>query len=394
MRLLGGGSSKPGEIGLKFNRRILTKLARGYNIILVTGTNGKTTTCSMIYNIFRRAGLRVINNSSGANMPGGIVTCFAKHHKFFDHSTDKFAVIEVDEAYAKHVTAWIKPKAFVITNIFQDQIDRYGDVQVTKNYIVDAIKNMPDTTLIVNADQPILRDLPVSNHCIYYGSNAVLANETDEMTTGFATLDFTIGEEVSLSLKNSTIQINEQSLSVGVPGFYNVYNALCAYSVCSFFGISHEIIASSLAEQVSKFGRFEVMQMEESELVMLLIKNPAGANQCIDTVALDNENVSFLIMLNDNAGDGRDISWIDDTNFEKLAKMDYSNVIAGGTRAEDLAKRLRLAGLENINVYSEFDDILEAIKGERRRVYALVSYTAMFSFRKYLASKGYAKGNL
>ena len=336
----------------------------------------------------------MINNSSGANMPGGIVTTFAKHHKFFNRSNDKFAVIEVDEAYAKHVTAQIKPKAFVITNIFQDQVDRYGDVQVTRNYIVDAIKNTPESILFVNADQPILRDLPVSNHCVYYGNNAAMQSEQEEIATMPINLDFAIGENVSLTLKNSTIQINEQTLSVGIPGFYNVYNALCAYAVCSHFGITHEIIASSLAEQVSKFGRFEIMQVEDSELVMLLIKNPEGANQCIDTVALDENKVSFLIMLNDNAGDGRDISWINDTNFEKLAKMDYSNVIAGGTKAIDLAERLKSAGLENINVYNEFDDILAAIANEKKRVYALVSYTAMFSFRKYLAMKGYAKGNL
>jgi len=388
MRLLGGGSSKPGEIALKFSPRILGKLARRYNVILVTGTNGKTTTCSMIYNIYRRAGLKVINNSSGANMPGGIVTCLAAAHKFFARSDEKYAVIEVDEAYAKVVTAQIKPKAFVVTNIFQDQVDRYGDVQVTKNYIVDAVKNTPDSVLFINADQPILRDLPVSNQKIWFGGN-VSNGETSDLPAVPITIDFAVGEDAELSLKSSVVTVNGRSLSVGVPGFYNVYNALCAYSVCSFFGISHETIASSLSEQVSKFGRFEVIQIEESELVMLLIKNPAGANQCIDTVALDDGNISLLIMLNDNAGDGRDISWIDDTNFEKLAEMDYSNVIAGGTRADDLAERLRLAGLENVNVFREFDEILTAVKGEKRRVYALVSYTAMFSFRKYLAGKDF-----
>jgi UDP-N-acetylmuramyl tripeptide synthase len=343
----------------------------------------------MIYNILRRADLNTINNSSGANMPGGIVTCFAEHYKFFDRSVNKYAIIEVDEAYLKHITAQIKPSAIVVTNIFQDQVDRYGDVLVTLNYIADAIKNAPESTLIINADQPILRDLPIPNRCIYYGCNAPAHDEKTE--TPSITPDFAVGENVSLSLNKSTIEINKQKLSIGIPGFYNIYNALCAYAVSSYLGIPHEIIAASLAEQTSKFGRFEVMSVEQSELVMLLIKNAAGANQCIDTVALDDGNMSFLIMLNDNAGDGRDISWINDTNFEKLTELNYSNVIAGGTRAEDLAARLSAAGLKNIETCGSFDEIITLVAAEKKRVYALVSYTAMVTFRKYLASKGYAE---
>ncbi|MCL2837593.1 MAG: MurT ligase domain-containing protein [Oscillospiraceae bacterium] len=422
MRLLGGGSSKPGELILKIDKRILAKLTRGYNVILVTGTNGKTTTCSMIYNIMRRAGLNVINNSSGANMPGGIVTCFAANYKFFDRASDKYAIIEVDEAYLKRITAQIKPKAIIVTNVFQDQVDRYGDIDVTFNMIMDAIKNTPESTLILNGDEPLFGTLPVPNPCVYYGFNVPRegANNAEEVLckncgTAYAyksvtfsrlgdyacgncgqarpRLDYTVGGEMSLALNKSVVTINEKSLSVGVPGFYNVYNALCAYAVSSYLGISHEVIAASLAEQVSKFGRFEVIPVDESELVMLLIKNPAGANQCIDTVALDDGNMSFLIMLNDNAGDGTDISWINDTNFEKLASMDYSNVIVGGTRAADLNERLKSAGLNNTKICGTFDEILAAVSGEKKRVYALLTYTAMITFRKYLAGKGYTKGS-
>jgi len=421
--LRGGGSTLPGKVALKLNKNILTRLARNRNVILVTGTNGKTTTSDMIVKALQAAGLTVINNSAGANMTPGIVAAFVKEYKFFDKRANRYAVIEVDEAYMRQVTSMLEPKMIVVTNIFRDQLDRYGETTTTYKFILDAIKNAPSAKLILNGDESMLGNMPISNECVYYGFENYGAPEIAANTESIfcrdcktkyeyesvvfnhlgnyncpncghsrPNLNYTI-TDVLLSPTGSRVLVNDDEVEVGVPGLYNIYNAATAYAVADQLGVKGSTIKKSLATQESKFGRFESIEVDDKKLKLLLIKNPAGCNQCIDTVAIDKEEVTLMFLLNDKYADGRDVSWIYDAHFEKLAGMDVSSVIIGGDRAYDMAIRLKVAGLDknNFTICKNYDEVMDAVKKQEKDVYAFTTYTAMTSFRGYLVDKGFAK---
>jgi len=423
LKLRGGGSTLPGKVALKLNRNILTKLACGQYVILVTGTNGKTTTSDMIVKALQASGLTVINNSAGANMTPGIVTAFVKYYKFFDKRPNRYAVIEVDEAYMRQVTSMTHPKMIVVTNIFRDQLDRYGETTTTYKFIFDGIKNAPNAKLILNGDESMLGNMPIPNTCIYYGFEnygkpEIAANTESIFCRDCKTkyeyksvvfnhlgnyhcpncghtrpeLNYTI-TDVRLSPNDSQFLLNNDEVAVGVPGLYNIYNATTAYAVAETLGVEGSTIKNSLATQESKFGRFESIKVDEKMMKLLLIKNPAGCNQCIDTVAIDEEEVTLMFLLNDKYADGRDVSWIYDAHFEKLAGMKVSKVIIGGDRAYDMAIRLKVAGLDknNFTVCKDYDEVMDAVKKQEKDVYAFTTYTAMTSFRGYLVDKGFAK---
>ena len=422
LKFRGGGSSLPGKVALKLNPNILAKLARNWQVILVTGTNGKTTTSHMIYNVLKSEGLAVMNNSAGANMTAGIVAAFIKDYRFFDVRSNKYAVIEVDEAYLRHVTKMIHPTMIVVTNIFRDQLDRYGETTTTYRFILDGIKNVPDAKLILNGDESMLGNMPVENPCVYFGfenyGTSEMAVNTESMfcrdcktkyeyesvvfnhlgsyrcpSCGHARPDLGYAvTDVMLRPSGSTVEIDDLVLNVGVPGLYNIYNAICTYAVAAELDINGSTIKKVLAEGESKFGRFETVQIDEKALKLLLVKNPAGCNQCIDTVAIDQSEVTLLFLLNDQYADGRDVSWIYDAHFEKLAKMNVSKVIIGGDRAYDMAIRLKVAGLDQVNftICKSYDEVLSAVKKQDKDIYAFMTYTAMTSFRGYLVEKGYA----
>ena len=423
LRLRGGGSSLPGKVALKLNKNILTKLARGWNVVLVTGTNGKTTTSDMIVKALQAGGFTVLNNAAGANMTPGIVTAFVKEHQYFDKRGNRYAVIEVDEAYMRQVTAMLTPVMIVVTNIFRDQLDRYGETTTTYKFIFDGIQNVPSAKLVLNGDESMLGNMPIPNPCIYYGFEhygkpEVQANTESIFCRDCKTkyeyesivfnhlgnyscpkcghrrpkLDYTV-TDVMLTPSSSRALVNAHEIEVGVPGLYNVYNAACAYGVADQLGVEGSIIKTSLATQESKFGRFESIVVDGKTMKLLLIKNPAGCNQCIDTVAIDSEEVTLLFLLNDKYADGRDVSWIYDAHFEKLAGMNVSKVIIGGDRAYDMAIRLKVAGLDKVNftICKHYDEVIHAVKKQEKDVYAFTTYTAMTRFRGYLVDKGYAK---
>lgn len=157
--ILKGGTTFPGRVALKIDKNILSKVSKGYKVILVTGTNGKTTTTSMIYNIIKESGHPVITNNTGANLFPGIVTTFVDNYKFGSKVKDNYAVIEVDEANLKYITEYITPEVITVTNLFRDQLDRYGEVYTTLNKILEGIYNVPETTLVLNGDESLLGKL-------------------------------------------------------------------------------------------------------------------------------------------------------------------------------------------------------------------------------------------
>lgn len=425
--ILKGGTTFPGRVALKIDKNILSKISKGYKVILVTGTNGKTTTTSMIYNIIKESGHPVITNNTGANLFPGIVTTFVDSFKFGSKVKDNYAVIEVDEANLKYITEYITPEVITVTNLFRDQLDRYGEVYTTLNKILEGIYNVPETTLVLNGDESLLGKLDLKNPVHFYGfDKAVNDNKTIEINAdakfckfcktpyeyNFVTynhlgdfycpncgykrsdLMYAVTDIIDINADKSIVKFNDLEVSINQSGTYNIYNGLCAYSIAKELGIADSAIKKSLENQSSSFGRQETINIEGKDVKIFLVKNPAGYNQSLDTICLNKEKFAAAFLLNDNYADGQDVSWIWDVDFEKLTETNIDEVYISGLRAYDMAVRLKTAGLNpnKFVIEEQYEALTEAIKnGNCDKLYILATYTAMINYRKYLHSKGYIK---
>ncbi|WMJ80809.1 Mur ligase family protein [Clostridium sp. MB40-C1] len=422
-----GGTNFPGKIALKFDKNILNKVAKNYDVILVTGTNGKTTTTNMIYTILNNNGNNVITNETGANMFTGVVSCFIKYYKFKLKQKKIYAVIEVDEANVKYVTEYIKPKIIIITNLFRDQLDRYGEVYSTLDKILEGVKKSPDSTLILNGDESLLGSLNLKNNIIYYGFSVPI-DEKNKLSINadakfcklckhsysynFVTynhlgdyycekcgykrpkLTFWVNKIINLNSNYSVVEINNKPYNINQTGTYNIYNALCAYSVAMTLNVSESIIYDSLKNINCSFGRQELVKIRDKNLKIILVKNPAGFDEALNSINLDDKNKSIALLLNDNYADGKDVSWIWDVNFETLNQMQLDSIIVSGIRLYDMGIRLKVAGI-NENLFSlceNYETLLKQIENSHdSMIYLLATYTAMTGFRKFLNNKGYIK---
>ncbi|MGV8983578.1 MurT ligase domain-containing protein [Clostridium sp.] len=423
--LFKGGTNFPGKIALKLDRDILKTIANNYDVILITGTNGKTTTTSMIYSIIKASNKPVITNNTGANMYTGIVACFISNYSFKKSTERKIAVIEVDEANVKFVTDYISPKIITITNLFRDQLDRYGEVYTTLKKIIEGIEKSPSSTLILNGDESLLGNLNLPNPIIYYGfgtkvndNKIVDINADAKFCTickapyeyNFITynhlgdfycskcgykrpaLTYSIDKVVELSTSGSTVHINNKEYYINQPGTYNIYNALCAYSVAKALDISDNTIETSLKTVASSFGRQETLNIDGKEVKIILVKNPAGYDEAVNTINLDKRKINLSLLLNDNYADGKDVSWIWDVNFERLTSLNINKIMISGIRLYDMAIRLKVAGFpaDAFLLCKEDQSLLDEIKAcDGEIVYVLATYTAMINLRKFLHAKGY-----
>ena len=421
-----GGSSYPGKIALTLDPNILDYLAKDYEVIVVTGTNGKTLTTALIVKILQQEFDDVLTNPTGANMVQGIVSTFLSAHGKKGHK--KFAVLEIDEASLSKVTRYIKPKLFVFTNIFRDQMDRYGEIYTTYQMILDGAAQAPEATILANGDSPIFNSKDTPNPLIYYGFNHQADHEqfADPNTDGvlcphcqhilhykmitYANLgkyycpncDFKrpelayqltqLGEMTNVS---SVFTVDEESYKIEVGGLYNIYNALTAAAVGQHYGVSPEKIRLGLSYDEKVFGRQEVITIGSKKCTLILVKNPVGLNQVIDTITLSPNDFSLVCLLNANYADGLDVSWIWDGSYEHLTKRAIPQVLTGGDRREDMTFRLQVAGLaeETIHECANLDDVIAQIPQlPTEEVYILATYTAVLQLRQKLTEKGILKG--
>lgn len=421
-----GGSSYPGKIALTLDPNILDYLANDYEVIVVTGTNGKTLTTALIVKILQQEFDDVLTNPTGANMVQGIVSTFLSAHGKKGHK--KFAVLEIDEASLSKVTRYIKPKLFVFTNIFRDQMDRYGEIYTTYQMILDGAAQAPEATILANGDSPIFNSKDTPNPLIYYGFNHQADHEqfADPNTDGvlcphcqhilhykmitYANLgkyycpncDFKrpelayqltqLGEMTNVS---SVFTVDEESYKIEVGGLYNIYNALTAAAVGQHYGVSPEKIRLGLSYDEKVFGRQEVITIGSKKCTLVLVKNPVGLNQVIDTITLSPNDFSLVCLLNANYADGLDVSWIWDGSYEHLTKRAIPQVLTGGDRREDMTFRLQVAGLaeETIHECANLDDVIAQIPQlPTEEVYILATYTAVLQLRQKLTEKGILKG--
>ncbi|CAB1251876.1 Lipid II isoglutaminyl synthase (glutamine-hydrolyzing) subunit MurT [Clostridiaceae bacterium BL-3] len=357
----------------------------------------------------------------------GIVSCFVENYSFKKCCETSYAVIECDEANVSFFTDYITPEIIAVTNLFRDQLDRYGEVYTTLNKILQGIKKAPLSNLVLNGDESLLGDLNLPNRTIYYGFNCsptgsrkVDVNADAKFCKkckspyeyNFITyshlgdyyckncgykrpnLDYILEKIEIQTPEKSLVVINGEKYYINQPGVYNIYNALCAYSVTRICGISTSHIYNSFKEQQSAFGRQESINIGTKEVKIILVKNPAGYDQAINTISLDNNTFNLAILLNDNYADGRDVSWIWDVNFEKLSSLNIDKIMISGIRLYDMAVRLKIAGLpeKNFVICKTYEKLVEEIKScKSDTVYILATYTAMIDLRKFLNSKGYIK---
>ena len=431
--LKSSGTSLPGMIALKISKNFLSFLSKycEKNIITITGTNGKTTTAGLIAHILKQANDKVLHNEKGANMLTGIASSLAVNYKPF--SKFDYAVLESDEAYLTKLYDYINADYLLLTNLFRDQLDRYGELDTTAKKIQNAIEKNKNLKVFVNADDPMLFELGKENHRIFYGfdnityktqtvssqapAEAVSCTCKSDLTyqnryyahignyycpncgrkrpkpdyTGYAVIcdDYS---EIYLKYKpdKNTDEIKELYFKTNLVGLYNAYNALAAISMALELNIKPEIIQEGLSTYKSVFGRAEKFSIGKKNVLVQLIKNPTGASEVLRTV---NKNTSkaLLIIINDNYADGRDVSWLWDTDFELL--KDYpQNIIISGIRTYDMAVRMKYAGFDESKITIK-NDIKEALKfslnqiNDNEQLLIMPTYTALLEMQKILKNK-------
>lgn len=419
-----GGTSLPGKIAAKIDPAVLAQLAKDYEVVIVTGTNGKTLTTSLTYHVLKQKYNQILTNPTGANMAQGIVSAFLAQ-KNDQPNEKKLAVLEVDEASLIHVTKYIKPKFIVNTNVFRDQMDRFGEIYTIYEKMCDGAALAPDAVILANGDSPIFNSKKLVNRQLYFGFNHEEDGETmaHYNTDGvlcpkcekilhykFNTysnlgkyycpncdfkrpeLKYAVTDVKNLDYRSSTFSIDGHPFKINVAGMYNIYNALAAYSVGREFGLTPEEIQAGFESAQQKFGRQETIQIKEKKVILNLIKNPVGLNQIIDLLDYENDPISLAVILNDREADGTDVSWIWDGDFEKLHQFDIRSIQVSGIRRDEMQLRLKVAGLvdEKITVVPSIEELIESLQNlPTEKVYIMATYTAVLDLRKELATKGY-----
>ncbi len=425
-----GGTNLPGKIAVRICPSVLGVMARGVTTIIITGTNGKTTTSRMIEQCLVEAGASFFCNKSGANLLTGITNEFAQNSSIFGKCKKKYAVIECDEAAFRHVSRYVDAKYIVVTNVFRDQVDRFTELEITMSGIRAGIENSPNAVVAINADCSLTTSLVknVNNRIIYYGVDCPIyedlvsevsdaqycINCKTEYNYEYKTYghlgkyvcpncgykrpetEVFVTEVVSSDLDSTTVKLkmsdSEKLLRINLPGGYNVYNAISAAAVAKGMGIDESKIITALSSFECGFGRMENFDIGGKNVRMILIKNPAGCNQVLNFLTNTvKEKCLFVTIVNDRISDGTDISWLWDANFEKLETLgdNLPMIYVGGARADDMANRLKYAGrsLDKIKVIKDDDMLLEEIDKADIDVFIMPTYSAMLSFREKISKR-------
>lgn len=430
----GRGSSLPGMLALRIYPDLL-KHFQGQSrkgVIMITGTNGKTTTSNMLDDMLEYSGYKVVTNREGANLITGVTTAFVKSSTLTGRVYCDYAVLEVDEAAFPLVTKCVKPNFVVITNFFRDQLDRYGELDMTIKNVLMAIQKLSQgTRLILNADDPLVARLARESQCCsaeFYGIrpvselsgsasysreakfcpfcgkeliyNIYLYSQLGDykcLKCGFARPQPDI-EAISVhgDAKGTTATIQNENVKwdiyLPVRGLYNLYNALAAFSTSVSLGIKPDDVVESLKMYIPATGRMEMFHYGAKMVTLTLVKNPTGFNQALANLRTVGAGQDVMIAINDNDADGRDISWLWDVDFEVLAhrKENLNKFISSGQRAEEMVLRLKYAGVpvEQIKLEKDFSQAIDtALNGEGTSVSIWATYTALWPVEKLLRQR-------
>ncbi len=431
----GGGTSLPGKLLMRLEPHAIaelsSRLSRGCAVI--SATNGKTTTASMAASILERAGVPLVHNRAGANMAGGVASTLLSAARSRGQIQGELGLFEVDEFWLDRLTPELEPRAMLLGNLFRDQLDRYGELDTIADRWSAVTRSLPaGAHLALNADDPLIADLgrgidgvtyfgvedasvampemqhaADSKHCrncgaayiydaIYLGHlgryrcpSCGAQRPRPAIAAERIVLDGTRGSSFRLRTPGGSVDVR-----LPLPGLYNVYNALGAAALCLDLGVSPEQIAAGLEAVTAAFGRAETVRIGDAELRILLVKNPAGANEILRTLALEGSELELLSILNDRTADGRDVSWVWDADFEVLAPH-VRHLTCAGTRAAELAVRMKYAGVpvQRLSVVHELGAALDGAVAGRSSgsgtLFVLPTYTALLELRDLLAARGH-----
>lgn len=480
LRILGrGGTALPGRVALSVDGNLLRELSADMDVICVTGTNGKTTTTHLIAEVARLCGRKVLSNSAGANMTAGVTAAFVRNARL-SKCPAQVAVLECDEAYLAPIARAVRPKAIVITNVFRDQLDRWGEVTRTVELLRAGVEAAPEALLVLNADDSLTACLGQGRDpqlVRYFGLGQAFAEGSTEAVDasrgacedGEAT--FSAGDSVATEAATSisaptqgsviptpqegifcptcgtpfafswkiyghlgaftcetcgyqrpepwieaTKLVNETAegsaalmrvardeaqeeleVTLGLPGVFNLANAAATIGAISALGITPTEAAAALKNVATSFGRMESFLCGKTPVRMALVKNPVGMDRTLAYVA-GARYTRLMFGLNDKTGDGTDISWIWDADFERFAEAardKVQDIATFGTRATDMALRLKYAGIPEAKVGTVIEGgdkeaylkVIEEIISSEEPVCLLLNYTAMFDLRRELGKR-------
>lgn len=442
-RALGrGGSSFPGLVARLVDPALPARLARRQNdgVLVVTGTNGKTTTARMLASMLGRAGRRVTHNRSGANLPGGITAALVEAAPWLPRNgvPGGVGLLEVDEAAWPRLAGELAPRLVVVTNFFRDQLDRYGELAHTVELVRRGLEEAGRPAAVLNADDPLAAGLGdgYGGEVVYYGvadlspdwggdartadvRHCIRCGHPYEYSAVFyahlghyrclgcgwsrpaPSVELELAEpegdgyRVRIATPRGAVEA-----CVPVTGLYNIYNAVAAAAGAYAFGLPLEAVAQGLEAYTASFGRMETLTLRGRRVTVALVKNPTGFDQVLASLLSAPERPRrALIAINDLTADGTDISWLWDVDFERLggAAESFEFIICSGLRAEDMALRLKYAGFPPDKTPLEKElaaavDRALAATPEGGRLWACPTYTALLNLRQFLHRRGEARG--
>lgn len=413
-----GATSLPGALALKICPDILGYAAKNVDIIAVTGTNGKTTSARIIERALQNAGRSVCANRSGANLMPGITAELIMNKSLFGSVRCESAVIECDEAACRLVLGRLRPRVLLITNLFRDQLDRYGTVAHPRDCIAAGLRDTPETIAVINADCPMAASVSrlCQNKTVYYGlgehkKTCVGSGEDDtcpvcgkrlcykglsyanlgvfSCSCGFARSEPDVSAE-SVFPDGSFVLRADGDKTVcapALPGLYNVYNSVGAVAAAVACGVPLKQAADAAQDFDCGFGRMESFPLGKRGARMILIKNAAAADQTLNEVCRAPGEKTLVLAVNDRTADGTDISWLDEADFGVLARRGkIMRAYVCGDRAEAAEKRLKR---ENIPCQScgNYDKLIESLRDEDNFIFILPTYTAMLELRAKLVRR-------
>ena len=392
---IGGGSAAPGLYALKVDPNLVSKLSKKIpKNIIITGTNGKTTTSRMIAHFAKAGGLKVIRNHTGSNLERGIASALISNYTLYPKPyTLDLGIWELDEAAFNNVAPKLNPDIVVFLNIFRDQLDRYGEVDSVVKKWAETLKKLdPKTIVLVNGDDANTAKLGSFKFGVKSQKiKGEISGKKEQLNCWIKNVKL---NGLSGSSFDAVVHNKSYPVKLPLPGLYHIYDFLAAFYTGHELGFDTNKMISSLKTFTSAFGRVEKLPFG----YIFLIKNPEGATQVFKTIAPQiKPNDRLLIALNDNLADGTDVSWIWDAIFETFQKSGslLTNIMfASGTRADDLSLRLKYAGFnpKQIIVDPSLENALrQARKGLKGTLYILPTYTAMLDLQRILAKIGLKK---
>lgn len=430
---VGGGTVLPGRVARWLAPHALAELVRALDpVVVVSGTNGKTTTARLVARLLEAAGVAAVHNRAGANLHAGLVSSLVLASDLRGRLRARAGVFEVDEAALPSVLPALRPKAVVLTNLFRDQLDRYAELDRVAEAWRHAVRDLASSTAVCyNADDPqvaevaegaaaglpfgiddpgvgrsVLEEAADVRYCyrcgVAYRYAVVFLSHAGHYTCPACGRSRPAPSVAAESVRlhgasgfEAVVRWDGQKVTLrsSLPGLYNVYNVLAATAVGRALGLSAEAVQEAVRSVRPAFGRGERVRWEGVTLQILLVKNPAGFNEVLRMLVPEQPR-SLLVAINDRVADGRDVSWLWDVEFERLQGLD-AHVTVSGLRAADMALRLKYAGWPEERTTVE-PDLARALRRAREAaaeggvVFCLPTYTAMLELRRVLAGWGVA----